>query len=201
MSSRRCRSRLWPFFSRSACLPEGCYTAFLQLEEPSFQNSEHESHKDRKINLKASLNQRAAGTDVVKKAESDDKTTTTAKSKQKTKKSKKASAPGDTTYYSYSYDDNPYYYYYATDQVDEVVAEISSCAFLLFSDETSFDFCVRDDQCDYCDGATEFSVRWDDVPDLRFQALWIVYSFANPIGGDVGPEIYGASALDGRRRT
>jgi hypothetical protein len=162
----------------------------LQLAELSFHNSDRKRQKDRKISLKSSLIQRGVGTNVANKAELG------------SKEKKQPSAPSDPTYYAYTYDDTPYYdYSYADNQVDQVVAEISSCAFLLFSDETSFDFCVRDDKCDYCDGATEFTVRWDDVPDLRFQALWLVNSFPNPPSGEVGPELYGASALDGRRRT
>lgn len=160
---------------------------FLQLQEPTVQEPE-------------------SRTRITKPSAKEPRTHNNKPEETRTGKQESTLKPneGDASHaYDYGYDyryDYGYYYSYSENGVNEIVVEIASCTFLLYSDETSYDFCVKDGQCDYCNGDTEFTVRWDNAEDLRYRALWVLYDFPNPEDRAVGNELYGASALDDKRR-
>ena len=58
----------------------------------------------------------------------------------------------------------------------EVVAEIRSCAFLMYEGVETYDFSILDGACDYCHGDHEFVVAWQGSIDKPRNVFWQVFN-------------------------
>lgn len=78
----------------------------------------------------------------------------------------------------------------------QVVAEFTDCAFLMHQGEETFDFCLNDGACDYCQGAHELQVKWSSVVEpAAGRSFWSILDL--DANYQAGAERYGSSGLNG----